>query len=146
MRYQDWLHEVLEIFEIHISGSNKWRSDHRCGPRYPLSDGSKAECNPLGIFPCCSTAGWCGKTPAHCTCNGCIWYKPKPQGLPLLINVIVTLSIDETFYTPVRQIIQLVNAEPDTINAKPTVQIILWSMCWTMFNSDEMNNDVALTS
>ncbi|XP_077995066.1 uncharacterized protein LOC144448663 [Glandiceps talaboti] len=55
--------------------ANKWRDDLRCGPNYPLADGSPAQCDPDAIYPCCSTADWCGNTPAHCTCVGCIDYR-----------------------------------------------------------------------
>ena len=37
--------------------------------------GSPAQCNPNGLQPCCSPAGWCGKTPHHCKCSGCIDYR-----------------------------------------------------------------------
>ena len=42
--------------------------------------GSPAQCNPnhqnvYGLQPCCSPTGWCGKTPGHCTCSGCIDYR-----------------------------------------------------------------------
>lgn len=38
----------------------------RCGPKY-----FNARCNPQSQWPCCSPFGWCGNTPAHCTCAGC---------------------------------------------------------------------------
>ncbi|XP_070545391.1 uncharacterized protein [Ptychodera flava] len=53
---------------------DKWRSDLRCGSDYPLSDGSPAECDPGGIYPCCSSYGWCGNTPTHCDCDTCTDY------------------------------------------------------------------------
>ncbi|XP_070575294.1 uncharacterized protein [Ptychodera flava] len=53
---------------------NKWRDDYRCGPNYPLADGSPSECNPDGIYPCCSPYDWCGNTAAHCSCPDCIDY------------------------------------------------------------------------
>nr|XP_006813007.1 PREDICTED: blastula protease 10-like isoform X2 [Saccoglossus kowalevskii] len=55
-------------------GDKKWRDDLRCGSNYPLSDGSPSECDPTGIYPCCSTADWCGNTYAHCECSGCVDY------------------------------------------------------------------------
>ncbi|XP_070545389.1 uncharacterized protein [Ptychodera flava] len=58
---------------------NKWRDDLRCGPDYPLDDGSPAECDPGGIFPCCSPQGWCGNTDDHCNCGTCIDYTSKAK-------------------------------------------------------------------
>ncbi|XP_077982474.1 uncharacterized protein LOC144437416 [Glandiceps talaboti] len=56
---------------------SKWRDDLRCGPAFPLSDGSPAQCNPNGIYPCCSSASWCGNTAGHCSCAGCTDYRGK---------------------------------------------------------------------
>ncbi|XP_077981855.1 macrophage mannose receptor 1-like [Glandiceps talaboti] len=53
----------------------KWRDDFRCGPNYPLEDGSPAQCDPDSDYPCCSTADYCGITAAHCDCDGCIDYR-----------------------------------------------------------------------
>jgi len=56
-----------------------WRLDSQCGegvmnPSYPGGP-EWATCDPEGVYPCCSDAGWCGITPNHCTCNGCIDYR-----------------------------------------------------------------------
>ncbi|XP_035685323.1 versican core protein-like [Branchiostoma floridae] len=51
----------------------------RCGPSFALPDGKRSECDPTGTIndlPCCSTGGYCGKTSAHCTCSGCVDYRP----------------------------------------------------------------------
>ena len=58
----------------------RWRDDLRCGPRFPLADGSTpAQCNPNGPngYGCCSRIGWCGNTPEHCNCGSCIDYRPQ---------------------------------------------------------------------
>ncbi|CAH1233427.1 Hypp738 [Branchiostoma lanceolatum] len=55
----------------------KWRSDLRCGRSYPAPGANPGQCNPNGDSPCCSSGGWCGKTAGHCTCNGCVDYRPK---------------------------------------------------------------------
>ncbi|XP_077982990.1 zinc metalloproteinase nas-15-like [Glandiceps talaboti] len=60
--------------------SVKWRDDYHCGGEYPLSDGSPSECNPDGIYPCCSPYTWCGNTQAHCSCSGCIDYSSSNPG------------------------------------------------------------------
>ena len=26
----------------------------------------------INLYRCCSSHGWCGDTPDHCTCSGCI--------------------------------------------------------------------------
>eukprot|EP00929_Paragymnodinium_shiwhaense_P053095 TRINITY_DN26580_c0_g1_i1.p1 TRINITY_DN26580_c0_g1~~TRINITY_DN26580_c0_g1_i1.p1 ORF type:complete len:1025 (+),score=70.19 TRINITY_DN26580_c0_g1_i1:260-3334(+) len=51
-----------------------WREDKKCGPTVPLPSGKPTECNPDGEHPCCSTSGWCGNSPAHCDCEGCVSY------------------------------------------------------------------------
>merc|ERR1712227_741632 len=62
-----------------------WRDDLRCGPNFKLPSGENAQCDPNNKngHVCCSPQGWCGKTPAHCTCDGCIDYSPKPVPRPL---------------------------------------------------------------
>ena len=57
-------------------GDNLWRDDTKCGPDYPLEDGSPAQCDPnhQDGYTCCSIYGWCGNSVAHCTCHGCIDY------------------------------------------------------------------------
>nr|XP_006816218.1 PREDICTED: uncharacterized protein LOC102809517 [Saccoglossus kowalevskii] len=62
------------VYIGHYDGPKTWRSDGRCGPNYPLEDGTPAECNPDSGFPCCSTYGWCGSTFDHCECQDCVDY------------------------------------------------------------------------
>jgi len=45
-------------------------TDWRCGPNFN-NDG----CDPRSYWPCCSSAGHCGYTPAHCECSGCVDYR-----------------------------------------------------------------------
>ena len=49
----------------------RWREDGRCGPSYPLPDGSRSECDPDGDKPCCNhyLYGKCGNTAEYCTCD-----------------------------------------------------------------------------
>ena len=44
---------------------------------HPLQDNSPAQCDPYNRhgYGCCSPKGWCGNTPAHCSCSGCIDYR-----------------------------------------------------------------------
>jgi len=66
--------------EQSTSNENKrvsWREDLRCGPNYPIN-GTAAECNPDGGYPCCSPKDWCGKTDKHCKCDDCIDYSTAP--------------------------------------------------------------------
>ena len=61
--------------------SIRWRDDARCGPDFPLEDGSPAECNPnSSCCYCCSASGWCGDTPQHCSCDRCINYREEYSG------------------------------------------------------------------
>eukprot|EP00927_Polykrikos_kofoidii_P039286 TRINITY_DN33703_c0_g1_i1.p1 TRINITY_DN33703_c0_g1~~TRINITY_DN33703_c0_g1_i1.p1 ORF type:complete len:981 (+),score=86.68 TRINITY_DN33703_c0_g1_i1:111-3053(+) len=52
-----------------------WRDDMRCGSSSPLPDGSPAECDKNGKFPCCGPSGWCGISREHCSCDGCHDYR-----------------------------------------------------------------------
>ncbi|XP_035660233.1 uncharacterized protein LOC118404941 [Branchiostoma floridae] len=55
----------------------KWREDWKCGSSFPALGANPGQCNPKSDTPCCSSNGWCGNTPDHCTCSGCIDYRPK---------------------------------------------------------------------
>ena len=56
------------------------RSDGRCGPTVPQSDGSPSECNPETEFFCCSKWGYCGSTDEHCDCADCVDYRKGSKG------------------------------------------------------------------
>eukprot|EP00058_Branchiostoma_floridae_P024996 XP_002610486.1 hypothetical protein BRAFLDRAFT_85627 [Branchiostoma floridae] len=57
-----------------VEGEQTWRDDNRCGWGYPADGAEEAECNPNGVFACCSPYGWCGVTPEYCDCPGCVDY------------------------------------------------------------------------
>eukprot|EP00058_Branchiostoma_floridae_P001425 XP_002586913.1 hypothetical protein BRAFLDRAFT_105135 [Branchiostoma floridae] len=59
-----------------IDYRSKWRSDSRCGSSYPAPGANPGQCNPNSGTPCCSSGGWCGSSSAHCTCSGCVDYRP----------------------------------------------------------------------
>eukprot|EP00058_Branchiostoma_floridae_P002532 XP_002588020.1 hypothetical protein BRAFLDRAFT_89006 [Branchiostoma floridae] len=48
-----------------------WRDDRKCGQGFAAPGVNPGECDPAGVEPCCSSLGWCGASPAHCTCEGC---------------------------------------------------------------------------
>jgi len=56
------------------------RDDGRCGPEFPLEDGSPAACDPDSTYFCCSAHGYCGGTGEHCSCETCVNYKPSGGG------------------------------------------------------------------
>ena len=51
--------------EIYIYSESNTRSDGRCGPGYPMDDGTPGQCS--ADLPCCSSEEWCGNTIEHCT-------------------------------------------------------------------------------
>ena len=57
-------------------GTQKWRSDRKCGGYFTLPDGTPAQCDPYGQFSCCSDKlkGKCGNTTEHCSCLYCTDY------------------------------------------------------------------------
>ena len=62
---------------IDYSIRQDWRSDGQCGPEVTGADGSSpATCHPLdrNNGTCCSDAGWCGRSAAHCRCRTCVDY------------------------------------------------------------------------
>jgi len=66
-----------------------------CGPQHNLADGRPGECDPTGKWPCCSPGGWCGNSPLHCECNGCIDF--TPQGVKDAVkirNAVIEFAID----------------------------------------------------
>ena len=67
----------LRRAELEVRTRYTWREDWRCGPDYPLEDGTPATCYPILNF-CCSAAGWCGETAEHCTCSKCVDYRSEP--------------------------------------------------------------------
>ncbi|XP_019620627.1 PREDICTED: uncharacterized protein LOC109467133 [Branchiostoma belcheri] len=68
--------------------TQKWRDDYRCGDGYTTGDGRTAECDPDSIWPCCSSANWCGNTAAHCDCAGCVDHRNTESGDRKLENII----------------------------------------------------------
>ncbi|XP_070534543.1 uncharacterized protein [Ptychodera flava] len=69
-------HLTLCEVEVYKREGDSWWEDMQCGPRFTAPNGvSPAQCNPHGIYPCCSTANWCGISDDHCKCDGCIDYR-----------------------------------------------------------------------
>ncbi|XP_078666203.1 uncharacterized protein LOC144908469 isoform X3 [Branchiostoma floridae x Branchiostoma belcheri] len=66
-------------YRTHDTG-RRWRDDGRCGPEFPASGANPGECDPISLLPCCSAAGECGGTAAHCRCEGCIDFRNGSAG------------------------------------------------------------------
>ncbi|XP_072158897.1 LOW QUALITY PROTEIN: chitinase-like protein 3 [Bemisia tabaci] len=50
----------------------------RCGPSVPRINGRVPICNPNDPgYHCCSSAGYCGASPEHCACEGCVDYTKR---------------------------------------------------------------------
>ncbi|KAJ8034625.1 Neurotrypsin [Holothuria leucospilota] len=65
-----------------IDFRERWvRSDGRCGPQYPFTNGQPGECDPDSEWSCCSESGWCGNSTDNCTCDGCIDYRDLERGV-----------------------------------------------------------------
>lgn len=61
--------------------ANNVRSDRRCGPEFPLDDGTPSQCDGNSANHCCSKHGYCGPGPDHCDCIGCVDYRGEvPKG------------------------------------------------------------------
>ena len=68
-----------------LAGNGQVRSDRRCGPDFPLEDGSVSQCDGAGPNHCCSKFGYCGPGPDHCSCVGCVDYRAAvPKAKPLV--------------------------------------------------------------
>ncbi|XP_078685529.1 uncharacterized protein LOC144918542 [Branchiostoma floridae x Branchiostoma belcheri] len=70
---------------VRVSQIKKWREDGRCGDGYTTGNGRTAECDPDGIYPCCSRDKWCGNSAAHCDCADCVNY--RSPGYTLMVRV-----------------------------------------------------------
>jgi len=74
----DYRSEEDKKKDFGLSGSGTWRKDRRCGPDFPLPDGSgPTECNPESENFCCSKWGYCGGDEEHCDCEECVSYLRK---------------------------------------------------------------------
>ena len=68
--------------------SPAWRPDGRCGYQFLSESGKIGQCDPQANAnekgPCCSSAGYCGNSAAHCNCQSCFDYsklQPNNQGI-----------------------------------------------------------------
>ncbi|XP_063677899.1 major surface-labeled trophozoite antigen 417-like [Bolinopsis microptera] len=71
--------EVPEVPEVPEEVPVVYRDDNRCGPKFPLADGSLSQCNPddrKGAV-CCSKWGRCSKQKKNCSCPTCVNYGRK---------------------------------------------------------------------
>ena len=57
------------------NGTQKLRYDRLCGEIYPLPDGTPAQCDPDGEYPCCNENGQCSNYSDNCLCPKCIDYR-----------------------------------------------------------------------
>lgn len=73
------------VFVCYDSGKS-YREDYRCGGSYLAPNGEVAQCNPNGIYPCCSPYEWCGITVDHCDCDGCIDYRRPGEHITLSLH------------------------------------------------------------
>merc|ERR1712026_635710 len=62
-----------------LTVSGRVRSDRRCGPEFPLSDGQPSECDGATENHCCSNWGYCGPGSEHCDCADCVDYRTADQ-------------------------------------------------------------------
>ena len=70
-KYQNLPHACTDGDQIITTG--------RCGPGFPLADGSPTTCDPDSADFCCSPGGWCGHSWEHCSCDGCVNYRPDSE-------------------------------------------------------------------
>ncbi|XP_019631581.1 PREDICTED: uncharacterized protein LOC109475420 [Branchiostoma belcheri] len=76
--------DIQKINTLYSCGTQKWRTDGRCGSRFPAPGATPGECNPHGQFPCCSANGYCGSGTDFCDCPGCVDYTSK-LGCPTVV-------------------------------------------------------------
>ena len=57
-------------------GKQRWSPNGKCGPKYPLPDGSPTECDPDSENPCCDHHNDnCSGTLRACMCTECVDYR-----------------------------------------------------------------------
>ncbi|PIK49864.1 putative scavenger receptor cysteine-rich protein type 12 isoform X1 [Apostichopus japonicus] len=72
----------VECTPIDTNPALPYREDNQCGGDWLAPNGQVAQCNPDGIYPCCSPYNWCGITSEHCDCEECIDYRDHDPALP----------------------------------------------------------------
>ncbi|XP_066297331.1 uncharacterized protein [Branchiostoma lanceolatum] len=102
---------TLTLCEVKVfSAPKKWRTDGRCGQGYPAEDGYPAECDPVGVAPCCSSNNHCGITAADCDCPTCVDYRNPlpgcPHGYVQFEDRCFSLSTDKKNYTEAKSACQ----------------------------------------
>ena len=60
---------------LYRGGTQKWRYDGRCGIYFTLPDGTPAQCDPAGKYPCCNKYGFCNYGTIDCLCHRCVDYR-----------------------------------------------------------------------
>ena len=91
-----WCLYIIDFILVTSEESNQVvRSDGRCGPTVPQSDGSPSECNPETEFFCCSKWGYCGSTDEHCDCADCVNYRKSSKGIlhPFFVSIYTRLHV-----------------------------------------------------
>eukprot|EP00747_Dinoflagellata_sp_TGD_P086803 gnl/TRDRNA2_/TRDRNA2_163422_c1_seq2.p1 gnl/TRDRNA2_/TRDRNA2_163422_c1~~gnl/TRDRNA2_/TRDRNA2_163422_c1_seq2.p1 ORF type:complete len:1074 (+),score=210.53 gnl/TRDRNA2_/TRDRNA2_163422_c1_seq2:289-3222(+) len=116
-------HALLQEAAHVESEQRTWRNDTKCGIRGRLETGEPGECNPTGEFPCCSLAGWCGKSPQHCRCSGCTDYRRN-----------TVLWVEPPAMKEMRMQMRMM-AEQATSTPRPETNLE------EMFSSDEVSED-----
>ena len=66
---------IFNDFLFDFTTDSPYREDNQCGGGWLAPNGEVAQCDPEGIYPCCSPHNWCGNTPDHCDCADCIDYR-----------------------------------------------------------------------
>eukprot|EP00042_Codosiga_hollandica_P044274 m.432662 g.432662 ORF g.432662 m.432662 type:complete len:544 (-) comp56753_c0_seq1:50-1681(-) len=93
-----------------VSGTGRFRSDGRCGPKFPARDAPEfGECDPVADAdqkgPCCNpNSGWCGNIRTvrwgHCDCIGCVDFSQTDQDRKHALIQSSVLKARETVVKP----------------------------------------------
>nr|XP_006812499.1 PREDICTED: uncharacterized protein LOC100373701 [Saccoglossus kowalevskii] len=117
--------------------SQAWREDTQCGHGFPAPNGANpSECNPHGIYPCCSPHSWCGISSAHCTCGSCIDYR-EVYG--------VTDSIVDACTGPPK--VLTVPADGELVLSSPNYPIFypLYANCQWVVSAEDPTREIEIT-
>jgi len=116
------------------AGPHRWRTDMQCGKNVAGPDGKPAAtCNPESEMPCCGVSGWCGNLDAHCTCNGCVNYRPYSQTRPKRIALIAPFRDREAHLQRFRD---RIDSHVDAWNQKGIRHD------WTVYVVEQFDNDL----
>ncbi|CAK9104005.1 unnamed protein product [Durusdinium trenchii] len=111
-----WGETQIFLVNLHFKAGyieGAYSFDNRCSVT-PEASLKAIACNPDGKLPCCSSGGWCGLSPQHCTCKRCRDFRKILPNYRHLMPPNVRLFSSEDFtVTPPARIVSKLRAKEE---------------------------------